>query len=136
MIGVDIFSILTNNKDISDVVGRNIYPNDASVKETPLPCIVYWLQNLNLDYCYDNTGTLEMATIDLVTLITSKTYQQVQSLYQDVMLCLVDYSGGRIKGIKHETSVEDSTFDPNVDDPHKYHTVEITFKVWFDWKTK
>ena len=134
MIGVDIYRIFENNKAITDMIADRIYPNDASAKETPLPCLIYWLQNLALDPTYDSEGTIDLASLDLVVLCIAKEYPDVQALYNHVMKAFVDYSGGRIEGIKHDTSVEDSIFDPNTDEL-KHYSVEITFKVWFNWRS-
>ena len=134
MVGVDIFGGLHNSKPVTDIVGRRIYPNDASAKETPLPCIVYWLQNLALDSTYDAEGTIELASVDLVVMCIAKEYPEVQALYDAVMKTLVDYKGGRIEGIKHSSSTEDSIFNPNTDELQHY-SVEITFSTWFNWKS-
>ena len=133
MVGQDIFGILHNNEPVANIVDRNIFPNDASAKETPLPCIVYEIQNLNLDSTYDIEGTIQLASVDLIIHCVAKEYPDVQALYDAVMKVLVDYKGGRIEGIKHASSVEDSFFNPNTDDV-QYYKVEITFNVWFYWK--
>ena len=133
MIGVDIYGILSESETVSGIIGTRIYPNDASAKETPLPCIIYELQNLVLETTYDEEGTIDLATIDFIVHCVARTYGKVQELYNAVMPVLVDYSGGRIEGIKHESSVEESIFNPNSDEA-QYYKVEITFKVWFYWK--
>ena len=133
MIGVDVFNILSDRKAVSDIVGRNIFPNDASARETPMPCLIYELQNLSMDSTYDQEGTIDLAEIDLVVHCIAKTYRDVQALYAAVMLALVDYKGGRIDGMKHDSSSEDSFFNPNTDEI-QYYKVDVTFKVWFNWR--
>lgn len=88
--GKAIYSILTNDSDVSAIVGTRVYPQIAA-QGASFPFVVYVLQALEPSDTKSGVSTLDEIRYDLV--VASETYAQASDLTNKVRTALDRYTG-------------------------------------------
>ena len=88
--GKAIYSILTNDSDVSAIIGTKVYPQIAAQGAT-FPFVVYVLQDNSPSDTKSGVSTLDEIRYDIVA--AAETYSALSSLTERIRLALDRYTG-------------------------------------------
>lgn len=88
--GKAIYSILTNDSDVSALIGTRVYPQVAA-QGAAFPFVVYVLQDNTPSDTKSGVSTLDEIRYDIVA--AAETYSALSSLTERIRLALDRYSG-------------------------------------------
>ena len=88
--GKAIYSILTNDSDVSAIIGTKVYPQIAAQGAT-FPFVVYVLQDNSPSDTKSGVSTLDEIRYDIVA--AAETYTELSSLTERIRLALDRYTG-------------------------------------------
>ncbi len=88
--GKAIYSILTNDSDVSALIGTRVYPQVAA-QGAAFPFVVYVLQDNTPSDTKSGVSTLDEIRYDIVA--AAETYTALSSLTERIRLALDRYSG-------------------------------------------
>ena len=88
--GKAIYSILTNDSDVSAIIGTKVYPQIAA-QGAAFPFVVYVLQDNSPSDTKSGPSTLDEVRYDIVA--AAETYTELSSLTERIRLALDRYTG-------------------------------------------
>jgi len=88
--GKAIYSILTNDSDVSAIIGTKVYPQIAA-QGAAFPFVVYVLQDNSPSDTKSGVSTLDEVRYDIVA--AAETYTELSSLTERIRLALDRYTG-------------------------------------------
>jgi len=88
--GKAIYSILTNDSDVSAIIGTKVYPQIAA-QGAAFPFVVYVLQDNSPSDTKSGVSTLDEVRYDIVA--AAETYATLSSLTERIRLALDRYTG-------------------------------------------
>ena len=88
--GKAIYSILTNDSDVSALIGTRVYPQVAA-QGAAFPFVVYVLQDNTPSDTKSGVSTLDEIRYDIVA--AAETYSELSSLTERIRLALDRYTG-------------------------------------------
>jgi len=88
--GKAIYSILTNDSDVSAIIGTKVYPQIAA-QGAAFPFVVYVLQDNSPSDTKSGVSTLDEIRYDIVA--AAETYTELSSLTERIRLALDRYTG-------------------------------------------
>jgi len=88
--GKAIYSILTNDSDVSAIIGTKVYPQIAA-QGAAFPFVVYVLQDNSPSDTKSGVSTLDEVRYDIVA--AAETYSELTDLTEKVRTALDRYTG-------------------------------------------
>lgn len=88
--GKAIYSILTNDSDVSALIGTRVYPQVAA-QDAAFPFVVYVLQDNTPSDTKSGVSTLDEIRYDIVA--AAETYSQLTDLTEKIRTALDRYTG-------------------------------------------
>jgi len=88
--GKAIYSILTNDSDVSALIGTRVYPQVAA-QEAAFPFVVYVLQDNTPSDTKSGVSTLDEIRYDIVA--AAETYSELTDLTEKIRTALDRYTG-------------------------------------------
>lgn len=107
-----IYSILSNDSGVTDLVNNRIYPVNADI-DSRTPYIVMQVKGSTFDYVKDETSKIN--TIDLDVSIVAPTISEIESVWDATRSALEKFTGTK-EGVTIDQITRDSDEDVYDDD--------------------
>lgn len=127
----EIYFILTNNTDVTDLVSTRIYPNILE-QGAVMPAITYQQTSGPRDEVMDGPSGLVDSSFGII--VYSGDYSEVRTVANVIRKALDGYSGTadaiEIEAIHLVSESDEPAFPPGKDVIKRY-AKRLTFRVWF-----